>query len=206
MREFNFRINFDKIKDKLGYKEADLKPIIHSISTVEKAIKDKKFDKVDTTKIERLLKDISDKKVDNKELISSINKLAESLNRDDKDYTDKFDALIIKVGELGLYKPGYNKYDPQIRNGVGDVINPSTSEKQDAIISAIQNNTSPTYTLRLAESGNYTYIGEAEIGSSEASAVWRVKRIDETSGMVILFAGTGVFDQVWDNYASLVYN
>ncbi len=139
MRELNINLSLDKIKEKLGIKEVDLSPVISSISTIEKAIKDKKFDKFNTTKIEKLLKDISDKKVDNKEVISAIDKLAKSLNRDDKDYTDKFDALIIKVGEIGLYKPGYNKYDPQIRNVVGETINPSTSEKQDEIISAIDN-------------------------------------------------------------------
>jgi hypothetical protein len=61
------------------------------------------------------------------------------------------------------------------------------------------------YALRMATSGNYDYIGEASIGSSTASAVWRVKRVDNTSGVVILWAGSGTFNQVWDNYASLTY-
>jgi hypothetical protein len=61
-------------------------------------------------------------------------------------------------------------------------------------------------TLRLAESGVYTYIGEAVIGGSESDNAWRIKRIDETSGMSILWAdGNSNFDNVWSNYLTLTY-
>ncbi|MBP6911772.1 MAG: hypothetical protein KBB88_01050 [Candidatus Pacebacteria bacterium] len=62
------------------------------------------------------------------------------------------------------------------------------------------------YALRMSTVGNFDYIGEATIGSTTASAVWRVRRIDTTSGIVITWAGTGTFDQVWDNYPSLSYS
>jgi len=62
------------------------------------------------------------------------------------------------------------------------------------------------YALQMVTSGVYDYVGEASIGASTSSAVWRVKRVDNTSGNVaILWAGTGTFNQVWDNYASLTY-
>lgn len=32
-----------------------------------------------------------------------------------------------------------------------------------------------------------------------------LERVDNTSGVVILWAGSGTFNQVWDNYASLTY-
>ena len=61
------------------------------------------------------------------------------------------------------------------------------------------------FALRMRTVGNYDYLGEAAIGSATSSAVWRVKRIDYTTGVDILWAGTGAFDQIWDNYASLTY-
>lgn len=62
------------------------------------------------------------------------------------------------------------------------------------------------YALRIATVGSIDYVGEAAVGSATSSAVWRVKKIDSTSGTVITWAGTGTFNQVWDNYASLSYS
>lgn len=61
------------------------------------------------------------------------------------------------------------------------------------------------FSLRMVTVGDYDYLGEAAIGSDTSSAVWRVKRIDYTSGVVIIWAGTGAFDQVWDSHESLTY-
>ena len=67
---------------------------------------------------------------------------------------------------------------------------------------------SATYTTRIDEaSATVTYIGDAAIGSSTASALWRIKKIDTTSGTSITFAdGNGNFDNIWDNRASLSYS
>lgn len=62
------------------------------------------------------------------------------------------------------------------------------------------------FTLRLATSGNVDYVGEAAIGTATSAASWRIKKVDSSSGMVLQWAGTGVFDQVWDNRASLSYS
>jgi len=51
---------------------------------------------------------------------------------------------------------------------------------------------------------NVTYVGKAAIGSATSSAVWQIQKIDETTGMVITWGGTGAFDQVWDNRATIV--
>ena len=61
-------------------------------------------------------------------------------------------------------------------------------------------------TLRLATVGEVDYVGEAAIGTATSAASWRIKKIDSTSGIIITWAGTGVFDQVWDNRASLSYS
>lgn len=62
------------------------------------------------------------------------------------------------------------------------------------------------FALRLATVGSVDYVGEASIGTVTSAAAWRVKKVDSTSGIIITWAGTGVFDQVWDNYASLTYS
>ena len=62
------------------------------------------------------------------------------------------------------------------------------------------------YTLRLATVGEVDYVGEAAIGTVTSAASWRIKKIDSTTGTIVQWAGTGVFDQVWDNYASLSYS
>jgi hypothetical protein len=62
------------------------------------------------------------------------------------------------------------------------------------------------FTIRLATVGDVDYVGEASIGTATSAAAWRIKKIDNTSGVVITWAGTGVFNQIWDNRASLSYS
>ena len=62
------------------------------------------------------------------------------------------------------------------------------------------------FTLRLATAGEVDYVGEAAIGTATSAASWRIKKVDSTSGIIIQWAGTGVFDQVWNNRASLSYS
>ena len=56
-------------------------------------------------------------------------------------------------------------------------------------------------------SSTVTYIGEAALGSSLSASVWRIKRLTVSGTVTITeWAGTGVFDQAWDNHTSLTYN
>lgn len=65
---------------------------------------------------------------------------------------------------------------------------------------------SSTYKLILDETTttSVTYVGKAALGSATSAAVWQIQKIDESSGLVITWAGTGAFDQVWDNRATTV--
>jgi len=68
---------------------------------------------------------------------------------------------------------------------------------------------STNYTLRKDDTSttSVTYLGEAAIGSATSAAVWRVRKIDKTSDMVITWAdGDDLFDNVWDDRVSLTYN
>lgn len=58
-------------------------------------------------------------------------------------------------------------------------------------------------------SGTTTYYGEAAIGSATSSAVWRIRKMTETSGPTYTDTwadGNDNFDNVWDNRASLSYS
>lgn len=62
------------------------------------------------------------------------------------------------------------------------------------------------FAIRLATVGDVDYIGEAAIGTATSTASWRIKKVDSATGVIVQWAGTGVFDQVWDNRASLTYS
>lgn len=84
-------------------------------------------------------------------------------------------------------------------NTAVEYVRPATEEKQDALIG--------NYALKLDDTStaNVTYVGKAAIGSSGASAVWQIKKIDETSGIVITWAGGDSFTNVWDDRTTLTY-
>lgn len=51
------------------------------------------------------------------------------------------------------------------------------------------------------------YIGNAAIGASEASPVWRIKKIEGTTYTTIKWAsGTTGFVNIWNDRASLIYS
>lgn len=64
------------------------------------------------------------------------------------------------------------------------------------------------YGVRLDEaSATITYVGQAVPGTLTSAASWSIKRLDSTSGLVVLWAaGTAAFNQIWDNRAALAYS
>jgi hypothetical protein len=51
------------------------------------------------------------------------------------------------------------------------------------------------------------YYGEAAPGSAESSAVWRIQRIDTSSGVTITWpGGSAAYNQAWSNRAILFYS
>ncbi len=51
------------------------------------------------------------------------------------------------------------------------------------------------------------YLGEADPGTAESAASWRIKKIDTTGDIFILWAdGNNNYDNVWDNRLSLSYS
>lgn len=72
----------------------------------------------------------------------------------------------------------------------------------------IVSSSSTPYNVFLDEaSATITYVGEAEPGTSAASALWRIKRLDSTSGLLITWAdGDSDFDKVWNDRATYSYS
>ena len=62
--------------------------------------------------------------------------------------------------------------------------------------------------FRMIKVGDYIYLGEARIGEDPDDAVWRVRRLNTSSGNVIQewADGDGEFNNVFSNYASLRYS
>lgn len=63
------------------------------------------------------------------------------------------------------------------------------------------------YNIKITEVGSVTYIAKAATGTSQASALWQVQKIDETTGTVITWAdGNGNFDNVATDLTVLSYS
>jgi hypothetical protein len=56
-------------------------------------------------------------------------------------------------------------------------------------------------------SSTVTYIGEAVPGTAQGSALWRIKKIDTSSGVVVTWAdGNSNFDNAWTGHAGWSYS
>lgn len=58
--------------------------------------------------------------------------------------------------------------------------------------------------VKVQTSGNYTYVGEAPVGTAEATAKWRARRID-VDGNVLWADGNSKFDNAASDLTSLTY-
>jgi len=87
-------------------------------------------------------------------------------------------------------------------------VNPSGALKTDATISGNVSTESAIYYKRLDDTTtlNMIYIGEATPGTATSASTWRIKRLDVSAGLIIQWADSGDFTQVWNNRASLTYN
>ena len=92
----------------------------------------------------------------------------------------------------------------RIRNATG-FINVGTEENQEELI----NNSKP-YTTLIDDytTTNKTYIGKAIASSSESSAVWQIKCLDETGTFLkTQFAGgVSTFTKTWGDRTTYTYS
>jgi len=133
--------------------------------------------------------------------------------RDGKDGKDGVTTVITKeviadvselLEELEELKDAYERLNNNVKGGVHGFGIPDAQIKDiiDARLDEL------VYDKLIDEDGNYTYLGEADAGSSKSSPLWRIRRIDSTNDpdVEILWAdGTTEFTKTWDNRASYTY-
>jgi hypothetical protein len=65
----------------------------------------------------------------------------------------------------------------------------------------------PTATRIDDSAGTTIYIGKAPIGSATSAAVWQIAKLDTSSGLIKTWSdGDSLFNNIWDNRASLEYS
>jgi len=204
MRQIELEIDKQSFKEGLGIKDVDMTPVIDSISKLEKAILDKKIEKKDTKDLEKILKQLVEKKVDNTDIIQAIDKLALTINTDkvEIDYTVKFNELMDTITSSNRLRPGYNPSVPQIRNVAGETINPSTSEKQDEIISYHENHicTDNTTSTPLGANEVFTGVWQDCLQFQEVNVSISTDKNSATNGLEIQWSDNGVDVADKDNF------
>jgi hypothetical protein len=62
-------------------------------------------------------------------------------------------------------------------------------------------------TTQIDQSGTTTYVGETQPGNATSEASWRITKIDTSANPIkVQYAGSGLYNQIYDNRASLTYN
>lgn len=89
--------------------------------------------------------------------------------------------------------------------------NEFVAESFVSIVERLRTELEVMYDRLIDEDGAYTYIGEAEPGTTKGQALWRIKRVEELTGVnngdiEILWAdGSAAFDKIWNDRATFTY-
>lgn len=61
--------------------------------------------------------------------------------------------------------------------------------------------------VRIDDTGTYTYFGYAPVASAEGDAVWKISRLSAANPQALVWAdGDANYDNIWTNRASLSYS
>jgi len=110
-----------------------------------------------------------------------------------------------KVKNL-IYNTSTMEWEAQTSSGGGG--GGGGSVTMSASDSSVETRALPMKTLVDEASSAVTYVGESLTGTSASSALWRIKRLTQ-SGTVLLVEwadGDGLFDNIWDDRATLSYS
>ncbi len=129
-----------------------------------------------------------------------------------------FDAGSVAVKVTSM-PAGSNSFSDSAGVAKSGLVNAARNVQVDVLSSALPSTASTDaplqtisfggtkFALRLATVSDIDYVGEAAIGTATSAALWRIKRVDSATGIIILWAdGNASFDNVWDNRASLSYS
>jgi len=129
-----------------------------------------------------------------------------------------FDTGDLKVKVTSL-PAGGSSFSDSAGVAKSGLVNASRNVQVDVLSSALPSSASTETTLqtisfggfkfiiRLETVGTIDYVGEAAVGTATSAALWRIKRLDNTTGIIIQWAsGTAVFDKIWDNRTAYTYS
>jgi hypothetical protein len=198
----------------IGKTIVDVKGVIKAIEKLEKNLpKMEKQEVVDYTLMLDEIMTILEKPKDNSELVK-VQELLKPLSKteDIAALSQYLQVLIDKESpefpELKFSKEGRLKVEvDRVGGGGGGGLTQAESEALQAVATeAKQDEMIGNYATQIVEVGSVTYVGKAPMGSATSEAVWQVKKIDETSGLVITWAdGDSSFTNVFDNHLTLTY-
>lgn len=60
--------------------------------------------------------------------------------------------------------------------------------------------------VRIDEGATYTYIGHSAPGGATSAGSWRIQRMTNADTTIVFADGDSLFNNVWDNRASLSYS
>ena len=188
-------------------KEIDLSPVIKAIEKI-KMVAEAPNVNVDAPDLSKLEKGLAN-------VVKSINSIkfpalpTTDLTKVEKKL-DTSNKLLKKIVEKPVGGGGSGSSWPAINSdGIAQPLNVDQSGDllTKSTISGNVSVQSPNEALKLTESGNYTYVAKAPVGTLESAAAWKVFRIDETTGLKITWAdGNANYDNVATNLTTLTYS
>lgn len=184
----------------------DLKSVVSAIKKLETAIPSYKPQEI--ADYSKVLSDIlaasKRKEIDLTPIIESLDALAKKESpvfTIPKELVTKDNRIRVEVDRAG--STGHRSTLSSTESA--KLLTLATEAKQDDIIAALGGGVK---IKKIDEALPYTYIGEAAVGTATSAAAWSIKRVDDTNDpdSTILYAGTGAYDQIWDNRVGLTYN
>lgn len=177
---------FDKlekaIKESVG--KIDVKPELKPNINVEAPNVTVAASKVDTSKIESILK---------KDLPQAFSEAIAAIPPVEiPEPVDRWDEVLESLENIDTGTRLKTQFPSTLK-----VTNPDGTAINDDI----------DYATRIDDSADpILYIGKAAVGSDEADPVWQIAKLDTSSGLIKTWADSAGFTQVWDNRGSLTYN
>lgn len=203
----------------------DLSPVVTVLEDIKEMLnepeEEDKEEKLDLTPILNALQDlqntvaISSQYPDHKDYTDALQRILDAIQRPTRDQeiidllarpfpTFDIPSWLINNGRVKVEvdRTG-GGIASRLHDARGVAIDPANRSNQEAILTAL----TQQYILQIDDEYPVTYLGEAVPGTATSAAGWRIKKIDETSApdLTIKYAGTGAFDQVWNNRTSLSY-
>ena len=189
----------------------DLKPIITSNKDIIKAIQNIKISNdTDTSKIESNQKDILeilDKIYKKPVAVGGGGGFPERLTRSNAVAVVNPDGTNIGGGGGNTTVDNFPTEYP-LPNSQITALTPQTNALTNTELRASPIAIStPAYKLLLDDTStpNVTYVGKATIGSAPTSSAWQIQKIDETTGLSITWASTGLFTTKWSDRTTEIY-